>query len=119
MFGGKVDLSLGLQSLPHPVPRRGGLVAVCVEAMTEDLTKRRKRIHFRSWHRGTQEADLLLGRFADRHLATMSVDELAQFEEVLELPEPDLMAWYIGTVEAPPELLSPVLRLVLDFKVID
>ena len=30
---------------------------------------RRKRLLFRSWHRGTREADLLLGPFAERHLA--------------------------------------------------
>lgn len=85
--------------------------------MTDDLTKRRKRIQFRSWHRGTQEADLLLGQFADRHLATMTDDELAQFEAVLELPEPDLMAWYMGTADVPTDLLSPVLKSILNFKI--
>ncbi|MDB6046421.1 MAG: Flavinator of succinate dehydrogenase [Gammaproteobacteria bacterium] len=29
----------------------------------------RNRLLFRSWHRGTQESDLLLGSFADTSLA--------------------------------------------------
>jgi antitoxin CptB len=32
----------------------------------------RKRLLFRSWHRGTQESDLLLGAFADGRLAGLN-----------------------------------------------
>src|SRR5262249_44744828 len=37
--------------------------------MTDPLEIQRRRLRFRSWHRGTREADLILGRFADTHLA--------------------------------------------------
>lgn len=97
-------------------------MAICVEDMENDdeaTTARRKRLYFRSWHRGTQEADLLLGRFADRHLATMDEQALAEFEAVLEVPEPDLLAWYMGHVEVPPAQQSATLSLILDFKVYD
>ena len=40
-----------------------------VYGMTEDLETRRKRLRYRCWHRGTKELDLLVGRFADAHLA--------------------------------------------------
>ena len=33
---------------------------------------RRKRLRYRSWHRGMKEMDLILGRFADQALAAMS-----------------------------------------------
>ena len=35
---------------------------------------RRKRLRYRSWHRGMKEMDLILGRFADRALATMTAE---------------------------------------------
>ena len=37
--------------------------------MTHLPDLRRKRLLFRSWHRGTREADLILGSFADENLA--------------------------------------------------
>ena len=33
-----------------------------------DLEALRRKLGFRAWHRGTREADLLIGSFADRHL---------------------------------------------------
>ena len=36
----------------------------------------RKKILFRSWHRGTKEMDLILGTYADNNLSNMSYDEL-------------------------------------------
>ena len=37
--------------------------------MTHLPDPRRKRLLFRSWHRGMREADLILGSFAEQHLA--------------------------------------------------
>jgi hypothetical protein len=34
----------------------------------EALDTLRRKLRFRAWHRGTREADLLIGSFADRHL---------------------------------------------------
>ncbi len=82
-----------------------------------DDEKRRKRILFRAWHRGTREADLLMGRFAERYLAEMTPQEMDQFEAVLELPEPDLLAWYVGRAAPPEDMLTPVLKSILDFKI--
>ena len=36
------------------------------------LDARRRRILYRSWHRGTREMDLLMGRFADALIGEMS-----------------------------------------------
>ena len=44
--------------------------------MTDDIEFRRKRLRFRSTHRGTKELDLLLGAFSERNLATMSAEEI-------------------------------------------
>ena len=44
--------------------------------MTGADDTRRKRLLFRSWHRGTKETDLLLGSFAEQHLAGFTADRL-------------------------------------------
>jgi len=56
------------------------------------LDDRRKRVLFRCWHRGTREMDLILGRFADAEIADLADTELAQLEELIEVPDPDLYA---------------------------
>jgi antitoxin CptB len=60
------------------------------------LDDRRKRLLFRCWHRGTREMDLILGRFADAEIAGLSEAELAQLEQLIEVPDPDLYAALTG-----------------------
>ncbi len=83
--------------------------------MTE-LERTRKRLHYRAWHRGTKESDLLLGRFADAHLATMTAEQLADFEQVLDRIDPELMDWFTGREPVPANLRSPVLDQLMTFK---
>lgn len=64
--------------------------------MTQSLDHRRKRLHFRCWHRGTKELDLLVGRFADAHLAGLDEAQLGRLETLLEVPEPVLSDWILG-----------------------
>lgn len=66
-----------------------------------DLETRRRRASFRAWHRGTREADLMIGGFADRYLNSWTADEIGWFETLLEEQEVDIMAWAIGT-QVPP-----------------
>ena len=56
----------------------------------------RKKILFRSWHRGTKEMDLILGTYADNNLSNMSYDELMHFQSFLNLSDPDLYKWLIS-----------------------
>jgi antitoxin CptB len=58
--------------------------------MSESLDIRRRRALWRAGHRGTKEMDLLLGRYAEKRLAAMAEAELAAFERLLALPDPDL-----------------------------
>ncbi len=79
---------------------------------------RRKRLKFRAWHRGMQEADLILGRFANARLADMTADELDQFEALLEEVDQDILDWLMGRAPVPAEADSPLVQelLVFDFK---
>lgn len=56
------------------------------------LDERRKRLLFRCWHRGTREMDLILGRFADAHIDSLSEGELGELEALMDVPDPDLYA---------------------------
>ncbi|QLC21562.1 succinate dehydrogenase assembly factor 2 [Parasphingopyxis sp. CP4] len=63
---------------------------------------RLKRLKFRAWHRGTKEADLLIGGFFDRFSDSWTNDQTDWFERLLEIDDVSIMAWAIGT-EVPPE----------------
>ena len=64
-------------------------------------TDRLKRLRFRAWHRGTREADLLVGGFFDRHSATWSDAEIAWYEALMNEQDVDILAWAIGTQPVP------------------
>ena len=61
---------------------------------------RLKRLRFRAWHRGTREADLLVGGFFDAFSASWNEAELDWFEALLEEQDVDIIMWAMGT--APP-----------------
>jgi antitoxin CptB len=67
------------------------------------LDERRRRILFRAWRRGLCEMDLIMGRFADAHLPTMSETELTEFELLLDAPDAQALAWIVGGETPPPE----------------
>lgn len=71
---------------------------------------RRKRLRFRCWHRGSREIDLLLGRFADRHLDALNPSELDQFEALLSESDPDIWDWVVRGVPAPSAMDTPVIK---------
>ncbi|MFL2833948.1 MAG: succinate dehydrogenase assembly factor 2 [Alphaproteobacteria bacterium] len=52
-----------------------------------------KKLLFKASHRGTKEMDIILGNYAANSLEKMSVNELNLFEELLELPDPDIYKW--------------------------
>ena len=45
-----------------------------------DLTNRLRRLKFRAWHRGTREADYMIGGFFDCHHAQWDAAALDWFE---------------------------------------
>ena len=83
--------------------------------MVVELAEARlKRMTMRSWRRGTKEMDLVLGPFADAHLAGLSEADLATYDALLEENDQDLMAWILGQ-SAPPPDLAALLARVTDF----
>ena len=79
-----------------------------------ELDPRRRRILFRCWHRGIREMDLILGPFADTHLAGLSEPDLLTYDRLLEENDQDLMAWILGQ-SAPPDWVVPLLGRITTF----
>ena len=83
--------------------------------MTASDEIRRKRLLFRSWHRGTREGDLLLGRFAAAHLARFDAAQLARYEVLLDCADADLFDWIAGRATPPAGYDHDVTRLLVAF----
>lgn len=69
--------------------------------MTETAENRLKRLHMRAWRRGTKEMDLVLGPYADAHLAAMDAATLDAFEAILAENDQDLYPWITGQSPVP------------------
>ena len=82
--------------------------------MGETAEARLKRMAMRSWRRGTKEMDLVLGPFADAHLAGLSDEDLDLYDALLEENDQDLMAWILGQ-SAPPAALAKLLTRITAF----
>lgn len=77
--------------------------------MTSD---RLNRIRFRAWHRGTREADYMIGCFFDRFHRTWSEAETAWFEALLDEEDHDILAWALGTLPAPERYAGDLMSIM-------
>jgi len=68
-----------------------------------DNADRLRRLKFRAWHRGTREADYMIGGFFDRYHAEWGEAEIAWFEALLDEEDVDIMGWALGTLDVPQE----------------
>lgn len=82
---------------------------------SQPLDTQRKKLSFRAWHRGTREADLLMGRFADIFLAEASDAEVELFDILLAENDPDIFDWVSGKEELPQAEFTPLLQRLKDF----
>jgi antitoxin CptB len=74
-----------------------------------DRETRLRRTRYRAWHRGTREADFLIGGFFDACHAEWSAVDLAWFEMLLEEQDVDILAWAIGTAAPPERFAGPMM----------
>ena len=69
-----------------------------------------KRLAWRAHHRGTKEADLLIGGFFDVHHESWGEAERATFAAMLEEQDVDIRAWAHGTAEVPERFEGPMIE---------
>ena len=86
-----------------------------IRVTLETLEIRRKRLKYRSQHRGTKELDLVLGRFAADRLDELNLNQIDRFEALLDLPSPLVSTWVPGQEDPPLEMDNDVLRLLREF----
>jgi antitoxin CptB len=81
----------------------------------EELERQRKKLMFQCHHRGTKELDLVLGPFADTHLAAMTAEELSLLTAFLSEIDPDIYDWLSGREPLPLRLQSPMTERLVAF----
>lgn len=76
-----------------------------------------KRLKFRAWHRGTREADYMIGCFFDARHESWGETEIEWFERLLDEEDVDIMGWALGTLSVPDEYSGPLMQAFckLDF----
>ncbi len=72
-----------------------------------------KRLAWRAHHRGTKEADMLIGGFFDAHHHNWGAEERALFEVMLEEQDVDIMAWAHGTSAPPERFVGPLMNALM------
>ena len=80
-----------------------------------DCEHRLKRLRFRAWHRGTREADFMIGGFFDRYSESWNDEQIGWFEALMNEQDVDIMAWALGTQPVPAawqgEMMTALQRL--------
>jgi antitoxin CptB len=77
----------------------------------------RRKLHYRAWHRGTREADAMVGGFFDAYSHDWDAEQLAWFEQLLEEQDVDIMAWAMSIEPPPAAYVGPMMDQMrkLDF----
>ena len=103
-------------SFARPVRAFGvGLHMTGTARSSDGLDARRRKLLYRAWHRGMRETDLIMGRFADASIEQLAAGELVEFEQLMEVPDRELLAWITGEADVPPDYDTALFRRLRDF----
>ncbi|HVR91701.1 MAG TPA: succinate dehydrogenase assembly factor 2 [Novosphingobium sp.] len=80
---------------------------------------RRKKLRFRAWHRGTREADYMIGCYFDRFQTEWDAAALDWFERLLDEEDGDVMAWALGTQAIPPKYAGALMEAMQRLDYVD
>lgn len=79
----------------------------------------KRKLMYRSWHRGCKETDILLGNFALKHLEKFSFNELLEYEKIVNLDDHDLYSYITGKEDIPQHLSKNIFYLITSSSVQD
>ncbi|MGE4063648.1 MAG: succinate dehydrogenase assembly factor 2 [Rhodospirillaceae bacterium] len=79
----------------------------------EPIDLRRKRLLYRATHRGTKEADVIIGGYFHERAAGLPETKLEEAEEFLEVSDLDLMDWLSGRKPIPERWKNTILDDIL------
>ena len=80
--------------------------------MSDDMDLRRRRCLFRATHRGTKEMDWLLGRHAQARLPAADAGDLALWERLVQVPDPQLYDWIVNGAAVADERFAAVVAAI-------
>lgn len=80
---------------------------------------RLKALRFRAWHRGTREADYMIGCYFDQFHAGWSEEQLRWFETIIDEEDVDIMGWALGTLSVPEEYQGPMMEAMKRLDYVD
>jgi antitoxin CptB len=74
-----------------------------------EAADRLRRLKFRAWHRGTREADYMIGCFFDAHHAGWDAAAIEWFEALLDEDDVEIMAWALSAQAVPARYAGPLM----------
>ncbi len=77
------------------------------------------RAKFRAWHRGTREADYMIGGYFDRYHGEWDEAALIWFEALLDEDDVDVMAWAMKTAAVPARFDDAMMRRMQQLDYVD
>ncbi len=78
--------------------------------MILSLEDRKRRLRFRATHRGTKEADIVVGGFMEAGIEAWGETEVLWFEALMHEQDADILAWAIGKAVPPERFGGPLME---------
>tara|TARA_B100000963_G_C22137054_1_gene455850 strand:+ start:262 stop:516 length:255 start_codon:yes stop_codon:yes gene_type:complete len=83
--------------------------------MTE-LENLKKKVLYRSNYRGTKEMDILLSRFVNKYINSLSMDDLKKLNEFLDISDDELSNFYLNNKTTEEISNNPISKIFKNFK---
>ena len=83
--------------------------------MTE-LENLKKKVLYRSNYRGTKEMDILLSRFVNKYINNLSMDDLKNLNEFLDISDDELSNFYLNNKTTEEISNNPISKIFKNFK---
>ena len=84
--------------------------------MTE-LENLKKKVLYRSNYRGTKEMDILLSRFVNKYINSLSMDDLKKLNEFLDISDDELSNFYLNNKTTEEISNNPISKIFKKFKI--
>ncbi len=84
--------------------------------MTE-LENLKKKVLYRSNYRGTKEMDILLSRFVNKYINSLSMDDLKKLNKFLDISDDELSNFYLNNKTTEEISNNPISKIFKNFKI--
>ena len=74
----------------------------------------KKRLKIRSWRRGMKETDLILGKFIDESVNSLTETELSCYEQLLHEDDQKILSWIFRKEQVPVEFFD-IIEIITEF----